>query len=136
MVRFALLFNYKCMLVESYNIPKNLTESFDVLDEIFSTSKDDQDWINTSKEEEVVTRLHSGLGREIRNAWGFWTKDTELYTVLKNMGLWHADDMYSVVMTSYYRKLHGTELDLKGQIQQHINYWKDYEKINGPVEKE
>ena len=94
------------------------------------------DWFKSSIEDEAVSGLHNGLGRWIRNTWGFWSKDTELHETLKNMGLWHADDMYSVVMTSYYRKIHGSELKLKEQIQQHINYWKDYEKMNGPVEKD
>lgn len=121
---------------KSYAIPKNINESFLVLDEIFNESKEDQEWFKSSNEEEAVSAFHSGLGRWIRNTWGFWTKDTELYTVLNNMGLWHADDMYSIIMTSYHRKLQGKELNLKEQVQYHINYWKDYEKINGPVEKE
>jgi hypothetical protein len=121
---------------KEYSIPKNINESFLVLDEIFNESKEDQEWFKSAEEEDAVTSLHNGLGRWIRNTWGFWTKDTEIYTVLKNMGLWHADDMYSIIMTSYHRKINGKELNLKEQIQHHINYWKDYEKINGPVEKE
>lgn len=134
MIRFAFIIYH--MYDKSYAIPRNLTECFSVLDEIFSESKEDQEWFVSSTEEEVTSGLHSGLGMWIRNTWGFWKKDTELYTVLNNMGLWHADDMYNVIITSYHRKIQGKELNLKEQIQQHINYWKDYEKMNGPVEKE
>ena len=136
MFRFVLIFSTNNMNDYTYPIPRNLTECFSVLDEIFNESREDMDWFKSSIEDEAVSGLHNGLGRWIRNAWGFWSKDTELHETLKNMGLWHADDMYSVVMTSYYRKIHGSELKLKEQIQQHINYWKDYEKMNGPVEKD
>ena len=121
---------------KTYPIPKNLSECFTALDNIFLESQEDLEWFKASPEDEAVSGFHSGLGRILRNEWGLWSKDTELYTVLNEMGLWHADDMYGLIMTSYYRKLHGEELNLKEQIQQFINYWKDYEKMNGPVEKD
>jgi hypothetical protein len=124
------------MYDNTYPIPNNLTECFSVLDELFNNSKEDEEWFKTTNEDDAVSSLHTGLGGWIRSEWGLWSKDTELYSVLNNMGLWHADDMYSIVMTSYHRKINGKELNLKEQIQHHINYWKDYEKINGPVEKE
>jgi hypothetical protein len=124
------------MMTKMYPIPNSLADCFTLLDDLFNNSQEDKDWINSSSEDDVVSGLHGGIGMRMRNEWGFWTRDTELYNTLNNMGLWHADDMYNVIMTSYYRKLHGKELDLKGQIQNHINYWKEYEKINGPVEKE
>lgn len=121
---------------KTYPIPKNLSECFTALDNIFLESQEDLEWFKASQEDEAVSGFHSGLGRILRNEWGLWSKDSELYTVLNDMGLWHADDMYGLIMTSYYRKLHGKELNLKEQIQQFINYWKDYEKMNGPVEKD
>lgn len=122
-----------------YPIPKNINECFVLLDEIFNESqesKEDREWFINSSEDEAVGGFHNGIGMWIRKNWGFWSKDSELYNLLKAMGLWHADDMYSIILTSYHRKISGKELDLKGQIQYHINYWKDYEKMNGPVEKE
>lgn len=121
---------------KTYPIPKNLSECFTALDNIFLGAQEDLEWFKASQEDEAVSGFHSGLGRILRNEWGLWSKDSELYTVLNDMGLWHADDMYGLIMTSYYRKLHGKELNLKEQIQQFINYWKDYEKMNGPVEKD
>ena len=120
-----------------YSIPKNINECLVVLDEIFNEneSDNDQEWFKNSNEKEVVSGLHHGLGKWIRNTWGLWSKDTELYYVLNSLGLWHADDMSSVIMTSYHRKLNGNELKLKEQIEFHVNYWNEYEKTNGPVEK-
>ena len=120
---------------KTYPIPKNIHECLTILDEIFNESADDFDWFKSSIEDEAVSGLHNGLGRWIRNSWGLWSRDTDLYGVLKNMGLWHADDMYSIILTSYHRKINGKELNLKEQIQTHLDYWKEYEKTNGPVEK-
>lgn len=122
---------------KEYDIPKNLNECFAVLDEIFSESpEDEKEWFKNAGEEEAVGSLHTGLGRWMRNTWGLWSRDTDLYRLFKSMELWHADDMYSVIMTSYHRKMNGKELNLKGQIENHIQYWKDYEQTNGPVEKD
>ena len=123
------------MYNKSYPIPKNLNECFNVLDDIFKEATEDLEWFTASSEDEAVSGFHSGLGTWIRNTWGLWSKDTELYNVFNEMSLWHADDMYSLIMTSYYRKIHGKELNLKEQIQQFVDSWRDYEKMNGPIDK-
>ena len=71
----------------------------------------------------------------IRNEWGLWKKESDMYNYFYKMGLWHADDMSSVILTSYHRFINGKELSLKEQINHYLDYWKDYEKQNGPVEK-
>lgn len=118
-----------------YPIPKNINECFEVLDDIFSGSIKEQEEFKNLPEEKAVSSFHNGLGRWIRNSWGLWTKDTDLYILLSNMGLWHADDMSSVILASYHKKIHGKDLLLKEQIQYYTDYWNEYEKINGPVEK-
>ena len=118
-----------------YLVPKNLYECFAVLDEIFNESLEDYEWFKTSIEDEVVCGLNNGLGEWMRNTWGLWSKETDLYEVFKNMGLWNAEDIYSLILTSYHRKINGKELNLKKQIQTNVNYWTEYEKINGPIEK-
>jgi hypothetical protein len=117
-----------------YPIPKNLMECFDVLDKIF-TKGGDLDWIQSSSEDEVLGAIHFSLGRWIRNQWGLWNKETDLYFLLEDMGLWHPDDMSSFIITSYYRKKNNQELDLEGQIKLFKEFWKEYEQKNGPVEK-
>lgn len=118
-----------------YPVPTNLSECFMALDNIFSESAEEATWFKSTEEEEAVSAFHMGFGQDIRNKWGLWTRDTELYKVFSNMGLWHADDMSSVILTSYHRKINGRELALKEQVQYFMDYWKDYEKTNGPVEK-
>lgn len=122
---------------KEYDIPKNLNECFTVLDEIFLESPDEEkEWFKNALEEEAVGSFHTGLGRWMRNTWGLWSRDTDLYHLMRSMELWHADDMYNIIMTSYYRKMNGKELNLKEQIETHIKYWKDYEQTNGPVDKD
>lgn len=120
-----------------YPIPRNLNECFDILDSFLEKSEEEERvWFKSADEKDAIVELHHTLGRWIRNAWGLWTKDTELYSILNGMGLWHPDDMSSVVLKSYHRKINGKELNLKEQVQHYTDFWKEYEKENGPVEKE
>lgn len=120
---------------KEYPIPKNLNECFDVLNEIFNESESDKNWFKTSEEDDATTSLHHGLGMWIRNEWELWKKESDMYNYFNKMGLWHADDMSSVILTSYHRFINGKELELKEQINHHLDYWKDYEKTNGPIQK-
>lgn len=115
-------------------IPLNLNECFEQLSEIMSSSED-ADWFKTSPEKEAVVQSHHGLGRWLRNNWGLWNKDTPLYQYFKTFGLWHADDMSSVILTSYHRFLNNVDINLNEQIKHYIEFWKEYEKENGPVDK-
>ncbi len=118
-----------------HRIPNNLNDCFAVLTEIFNESETDKNWFKSSSEDEAMGEAHHGIGRWIRNNWGLWSKDTELYNYFKNLGLWHADDMSGVILTSYHRFVNDKELALKEQIQYYLDYWKDYEQTNGPIEK-
>jgi len=118
-----------------YPLPKNLNECFEVLNDIFNESESDKVWFKSTEEDKILGTLHHGLGMWIRNEWGLWKKESDMYNYFNKMGLWHADDMSSVILTSYHRFVNGKELGLKEQINHYLDYWKDYEKQNGPVEK-
>lgn len=122
---------------QNYKIPNNLNECMEVLDEFFNaTPQEDRDWFKNSLEDEATGGVHHTLGRWIRNNWGLWKKDTELYKVFKNMDIWHADDMSDIILTSYHRKINGKDINIKEQVAYYLEYWKEYEKTNGPIEKE
>ncbi len=103
--------------------PNNLSECFEQLNKIFNDAED-ADWFMNADEEDAVVQSHHGLGRWIRNNWGLWSKDSKLYEYLFNLGLTHADDMSSVILTSYHRHLHKKELELDEQVQHYIDFWK------------
>lgn len=119
-----------------YPIPCNLNECFSVLDLIMSeSSTEDQKWFKKTDTKIVVAELHFNLGRWIRNSWGLWDKNSKLFQYLNSLDIWHADDMYSFIMTSYHRHTNKEELKLQEQVQVFKEYWKTYEKNNGPITK-
>lgn len=117
-----------------YPSPTDLEGCFNTLDLIMSNSDPKEfKWFKETKESDCLAQVHHGLGRYLRNSWGLWKKESPLYIYFNNMGLWHADDMSSVIITSYHRHLSGKKLNLKKQIDKHLSYWKQYQKENGPI---
>lgn len=117
-------------------IPTDLNECFVAIDKIMSRSeKTESEWFKTNEEKNVVATVHHSFGRHLRNEWSLWNKESALHKYFSNMGLWHADDISSVIITSYHRYINGKELDLKNQIDGYLKYWTEYEKENGPVAK-
>ena len=117
-------------------IPANLSECFDELDNIFQDSPTDYENFKMSSEDEAIIILHFGLGKWIRNNWGLWTKNTNIYHTLHAMQLWHAEDMSTVILTAYHRYINNQPLGLKEQVQFFLEYWKDYEQHKGPIHKQ
>jgi len=121
---------------EVYPIPKDLNDCFTVINLIMSNSDPkESEWFKNTEEKEVLSTVHHGFGTWIRNTWGLWNKESNMYKYFLEMGLWHADDMSNVILTSYHRFINGKELELQEQIKHYLNFWIDYEKTNGPIEK-
>lgn len=102
-------------------IPSTLKECFEALDIIIGA--EDQEFIRNADEDEMVSQCHFGLGRWIRNNWGLWSHDSNLYRYFNNLGLEHPDDMSGVIMTSYWRHKHNQSLNLAEQIKYYQDYW-------------
>lgn len=120
-----------------YPTPNDLNDCFTVINLIMQNSEEkEREWFKNTGEEEVLSTTHHFFGRQIRNLWGLWNKESVMHKYFSKMGLWHADDMSSVILTSYHRHINGKELKLKEQIQHYLDYWSNYEKENGPLEKD
>lgn len=104
--------------------PKTLSECFDQLDDMLSNSED-MEWFKTTSEDDAVIQSHHGLGRWMRNNWELWVEESDIHQYFKKLGLHHADDMSSVILTSYHRKLNKRDLNLDEQIKYYIEYWKN-----------
>lgn len=104
------------------NIPNNLFECFECLNKILEEAED-SDWFVNATEEEAISQSHHALGSEIRNEWGLWDPDSKLSKYFINLGLKHADDMSSVILTSYHRHINKKELDLDTQVKEFIEFW-------------
>ena len=121
------------MNFDNDKIPTDLHECFDILREIMHDSEEGE-WFKSASEDDAIVSTHHGLGQWIRNTWKLWDKKSTLYDHLKRMGLWNADDMSSFILKSYHRLINGKELDLGIQIDEYINYWKEYEEKFGPLQ--
>lgn len=74
-------------------------------------------------EEDFLASAHFGLGMWIRNNWGLW-KGKELAKFFESIGIYHPDDMSGIILTSYYRELHGQDWNLDKQVKYYQDYWK------------
>ena len=115
-------------------VPKNLEESAKALKKIFEKHKL---WDHLRDDENTfVAKTHNYGGRWIRNNWGLWTGDSELYKSLKEMGFTHADDMSSVILRNFYRTQKNMEpLDLDAEVKHYKDYWDKMENNQSVVLK-
>lgn len=105
---------------QTKGIPKNLKESFVVLDSL--TSPKFKQYLECV-EEDALINFHFGLGMWLRNNWGLWA-GSELNTYFQERDIFHPDDMSSIIITSYYRYIHQKELKLDEQVDFFKQYWK------------
>ncbi|MBW2276156.1 MAG: hypothetical protein JRF63_01620 [Deltaproteobacteria bacterium] len=107
-------------------VPANLDDALVELERILEPAH-----VTEVKRRDPI-EFHHGLGTALRNCWGLWAGGSDLAGWFAKQGITHPDDMSSIVLTSFHRKLGGKELDVAGQIAKHEAYWKkqreDYEQ--------
>jgi hypothetical protein len=82
-----------------------------------------KEWIMCLPDGELSTYLHRSFGRYLRNNWGLWGS-SDLALNLRKMGILHPDDMSSIILDSYQRKLKGEDIRLQEQLQYYQDYWR------------
>ena len=117
----ALLLLNQPAFAEHAVIPGNLDEAISALDTIWSD--EDKDWFKNTEEANAVGECHMGAGLWIRNAWIRSKVDTSLRDYFDSLGVHAPDDMSGIILTSFHRKLNNKDIDLKGQVQRHREYW-------------
>lgn len=99
--------------IQPKRIPINIDECISQLDIILdSASKENM------KKESVygcTTGLHFSLGLWLRNYWGLWG-DSRLAQYFNNLGVYHPDDMSSIILACYYRYLHNQEIEFEEEV--------------------
>jgi hypothetical protein len=117
-------------------IPKNLNDALICLD--CQWSKNDKEEFKIKKEKDAVTNQHFGAGQNIRNSWGLWEKrKNPLIRYFKRKGIFHPDDISSIILTSFHRQLNKIEIDFDGQIKYFKEYWeKAKEKRKEEIKKQ
>ncbi len=104
-------------------IPKDLYDSIDALDDMFST---DELTLVTEcdDEEDFMASCHHSTGRQLRNKWKLWyPEESELARWFNSIGIHHADDMSGIILTSFYRAYLGKPIKLDKQVEYCKKYW-------------
>lgn len=115
--------------------PKTLLQAVEALDK----SATDEDRVKFAKEDgnSPGANLHFCGGMAMRNEWGLWDKEKPLTKWFREYGVWHADDMSSIIYKSYWRFLNGKEFNMVKESIECEKYWKrqglgfDGIKLNG-----
>lgn len=105
-----------------YNVPENLDQAISHLDHIAPVSV--KLMIRDTPEDVPYYHHHESVGRLLRNEWGLWNKHSRLHKYFKKMGLWHPDDMSSVILGVYRCHLNTAKYDLSRHIKISKKYWK------------
>ncbi len=116
-----------CKYPEDY-IPKDLNDGLEYLSCMWSN--EDKAGFKSKDEGIAVSELHMGTGRGIRNGWELWKGKNSLVRYFNSKGIFHPDDMSSIILTSFHRQLNGKDIDLQGQIQYYQDYWKKADAAN------
>lgn len=115
MITYRIKIFYRNLRIELMeNQPKNLNEALLQLPHLLG--KEDLEIFIATPEQYIPTYFHHGLGRYLRNKWELWW-NSPLAQYFKNMGIIHADDMSSIILLSFHRKLHSKPIFLKRQIE-------------------
>jgi hypothetical protein len=101
-------------------IPADLEDCFVQLERLLP--KDVIREMRDAKEEGMVG-YHHGLGTGLRNDWGLW-RGSRLSAYFNELGIQHPDDMSGIILTSFWRHLHGVPLDVESQVAAYQVYWR------------
>ena len=77
-----------------------------------------------------TSSLHFSLGMKLRNEWNLWEEDEnkkcDLVKFFNSIGIYHADDMSSIILDSYKCLIEGKPLDIESQVIAYKEHWKKY----------
>ena len=128
---FFLISSCAQKICESYGeeyVPSSLNESIEFLECEWADNLKNE--FKLKPEEDAVTELHFGYGLYLRNEWELWKGNNELSKSFHEIGITHPDDISSIILTSFHRKLNNQNIEIEKQVQ----YYKDYWKNNKPQE--
>ena len=110
-----------CLTSYSQNVPSSLDESLNYFEKKWTDSTKNS--FKNKTEKDAVTELHMTIGMWIRNSW-LRSENDSLVKQFNKMGIYHPDDISSIILTSLHRKLNHKDLKIKEQSQHYIDYWK------------
>jgi hypothetical protein len=99
-------------------IPTNFNDALDYMDCVW---KDKEEFKNKS-EKDAVADAHFAGGQWIRNDWELWKAKNSLYKQFKSLGITFPEDISSIILTSFHRRLNHKDIDFNGQVKEHKEY--------------
>lgn len=117
-----LIIFYGCKTYPDNYKPKDVEDAIEFLD--YKWNDSDKQKFKETDEKSATVMLHFGIGMSMRNNWNLWTGDSQLSKYFKSIGIFHPDDMSSIILTSLHRRLNNKDIDLQGQIKYYKSYWK------------
>ncbi len=99
--------------------------------------------------DDFLATAHHSLGRNLRNSWCLWWTPEgaqhyekwprEAPTIVKDFndkGIYHADDISSIILTSFHRHISGKPLLVGEQVAHYIEFWTKHGYENGDPRKQ
>jgi len=114
------LFSF-CSSKSPVHNPQNLIDAIHYFERTWSNAVKDK--FKNQSEEEASSNAHFNVGMWIRNNWIRGSSDTNLVSYFHSLGVYHPDDMSSIILVSLHRKLNGKEIDLSKQVESIKTYW-------------
>jgi len=105
-------------------IPADLDDCFEHL-KLLIPARALADMVASS--EKAMASYHLTIGMQLRNRWGLWS-GSRLAQWFNTIGIYHADDMSGIILTSFWRHLNEVPINLDGQVQFYLDYWKGAEQ--------
>jgi len=106
-------------------IPKNLNDALDYMDCVWT----DKEGFRNKSEQDAVGDAHFAGGQWMRNGWGLWEGKNSLYKQFKSLGVTFPEDISTIILTSFHRRLNHKDIDLSGQVRGYKEYKKQQELI-------
>jgi hypothetical protein len=115
-------------------VPKNLDDALTFLN--CKWSSDEKENFKSKDERDAVSELHFGTGLSIRNSWELWEGKNSLTKYFNSIGIFHPDDISSIILTSFHRQLNNKDIELEKQLKYYKEYWDEARKAQKEIKFE
>lgn len=99
----------------------DLDSCMDWVHELHEEQPEYQEWLRTD-DDWCVSCVHHSFGMWLRNTLQLWHEGPPVKW-FNDHGIYHADDISSIIMQSLHRRQNKKPIDLEGQIKKYRDYW-------------
>lgn len=103
-------------------LPESLNDALDYME--YKWTDTEKETFKSKDERAAVSNLHFSYGMFIRNIW-LRHGNPKLEESFAEIGIYALDDISSIILTSFHRKLNKKEIMLDEQIKLYKEYWEE-----------